>query len=922
MASQRLKEQNINVYVRIRPNTEREKVHKFSSMLEVVSEKDIHIKNAYSKKYHFDRVFDDTSSQSDVYNTIVRPLITEVIGGYNCTVFAYGQTGTGKTFTMSGGKGENEGIIPRTINHIFDILDNTDFSVRVSYIQLYNEELTDMLSRSENQLRIFEDKNQKGSVIIQGIEEVPVTNKSQIHKLQELGNEKRKTAPTLMNVSSSRSHTVFTIIVHTRETTASGDELVKTGKINLVDLAGSENISRSGAQDMRAREAGNINQSLLTLGRVIKALTEKNAHVPYRESKLTRLLQDSLGGTTKTSLIATISSSSTNTEETLSTLEYAMRAKSIKNRPEVNQKISRAALVQQYVEEIERLKRDLNAARTRNGVYLDDDNYKSLLEQNETRRNELIQKMSMIKNLQINLEEKTNSLQTMKCDWKVISENNEKLKNEKIEREEQLNEFKTMLCQNSETLHNKLSYLYQTSESNRRSTKTFFDIHNDLNNKIMCCIDDIIMSLVNIDVESTLSNRSEILDQNLDKIKGFLPLLHELSTEIDTYKMHYLTDDSVNSRIKNYLNKLKNGNESSSKKIINNTIRFIEEHLSELTNSIHNISTERRNGIQRVFSTLQDMRRNFAIGLTSISTELVEFQYAISESSQAVIAKLEEQNQRFLDSKRRIAQAKQLIITEFSEIEEMENLLSLKNEEIYTDITNIKSSIDNGSAQKYQSTLTECSQSTDNNFNAINAILEAINKNELIITQKESKNIEESCKVIKTKTEKEINKRTSTTIQTIEQIAKEYNNQCETYNKHLDNIKNNCDTVRLGVLETLGEIRINEEEQTECIKQQINSFRFNLEGVLKSVKDKSESMLNVVKKFCSKDLSHPTSTGDTPRRITLRQLNGDKENIDSSSNTPNTSGISDRPKFSINGPEDNLIRALWRKKSPANDIDP
>ncbi|XP_035674127.1 kinesin-like protein KIF11 [Branchiostoma floridae] len=181
-----------------------------------------------------------------------------------------------------------------------------------------------------------------------------------------------------MNAHSSRSHSVFMITVHIKETNMDGEELLKIGKLNLVDLAGSENIGRSGAVNQRAREAGNINQSLLTLGRVITALVEHAPHVPYRESKLTRLLQDSLGGRTKTSIIATISPASSNLEETLSTLDYAHRAKNITNRPEVNQKLSKKCLIKEYTEEIERLRRDLVACREKNGVFVSPENYTNM----------------------------------------------------------------------------------------------------------------------------------------------------------------------------------------------------------------------------------------------------------------------------------------------------------------------------------------------------------------------------------------------------------------------------------------------------------------------------------------------------------------------------------------------------------------
>uniref|UniRef100_A0A669EVP2 Kinesin-like protein n=1 Tax=Oreochromis niloticus TaxID=8128 RepID=A0A669EVP2_ORENI len=345
---------------------------------------------ASRKTYTFDMVFGPSAKQIEVYRSVVCPILDEVIMGYNCTVFAYGQTGTGKTFTMEGERSPDEqftweedplaGIIPRTLHQIFEKLseNGTEFSVKVSLLEIYNEELFDLLSPTEDvseRLQLFDDPRNKRGVVVKGLEEVTVHNKDEVYQILERGAAKRRTASTLMNAYSSRSHSVFSVTIHMKEITLEGEELVKIGKLNLVDLAGSENIGRSGAVDKRAREAGNINQSLLTLGRVITALVEKRPHVPYRESKLTRILQDSLGGRTKTSIIATVSPSSSNLEETLSTLEYASRAKNIMNKPEVNQKLTKRTLIKEYTEEIERLKRDLAATRDKHGVYLSSENY-------------------------------------------------------------------------------------------------------------------------------------------------------------------------------------------------------------------------------------------------------------------------------------------------------------------------------------------------------------------------------------------------------------------------------------------------------------------------------------------------------------------------------------------------------------------
>lgn len=391
---------NIQVVVRCRPFNAVERKSNSHGVVECESSrKELTVRTGNvndktgRKTYTFDMVFSPSAKQIDVYRSVVCPILDEVIMGYNCTIFAYGQTGTGKTFTMEGERSPNEeftweedplaGIIPRTLHQIFEKLttNGTEFSVKVSLLEIYNEELFDLLSPSPDvteRLQLFDDPRNKRGVIVKGLEEITVHNKNEVYQILERGAAKRKTASTLMNAYSSRSHSVFSVTIHMKEITLDGEELVKIGKLNLVDLAGSENIGRSGAVDKRAREAGNINQSLLTLGRVITALVERGPHIPYRESKLTRILQDSLGGRTKTSIIATVSPASINLEETLSTLDYANRAKNIMNKPEVNQKLTKRTLIKEYTEEIERLKRDLAATRDKHGVYLSSENYESM----------------------------------------------------------------------------------------------------------------------------------------------------------------------------------------------------------------------------------------------------------------------------------------------------------------------------------------------------------------------------------------------------------------------------------------------------------------------------------------------------------------------------------------------------------------
>lgn len=251
------------------------------------------------------------------------------------------------------------GVLPRLINELFAKLQGVEHSVKLSMLELYNEELRDLLHNSSEPLKIFEDKSGLG-VTVHGLQDTYVPDAKEGLRLLQKGSKHRTSAATKCNDKSSRSHCICTLTVQVREPSPTGGEdAIRTGKINLVDLAGSENINRSGAEQARAREAGVINQSLLALGRVINHLVDKSPHIPYRESKLTRLLKDSLGGRTRTCIIATISTEPSHSDEIANTLDYASRAKNIRNRPEANQKINRNVHIADLELMLEQYKSDL-----------------------------------------------------------------------------------------------------------------------------------------------------------------------------------------------------------------------------------------------------------------------------------------------------------------------------------------------------------------------------------------------------------------------------------------------------------------------------------------------------------------------------------------------------------------------------------
>ncbi len=350
------------------------------------------------------------------------------------------------------------GIIPRALHALFTKLeiDDAESSVKCSFIELYNEELRDLISPDDNaKLKIYDDTTTKkghSSTIVQGMEESHIKSAVEGIKLLQHGSHKRQVAATKCNDLSSRSHTVFTVTAYIKRTAENGEDYVSAGKLNLVDLAGSENIQRSGAENKRAAEAGLINKSLLTLGRVINALVDRGSHIPYRESKLTRLLQDSLGGRTKTCIIATVSPAKSNLEETISTLDYAFRAKNIRNKPQINQMINKKTLLKEFTFEIERLKSELIATRQRNGVYLSNENYEEITIESESRRILSEEQAAKIETMETNLRNKVQELYSLTSNFMTLKKDNEYTKSILDETKDILEQTESVLSNTRQSL--------------------------------------------------------------------------------------------------------------------------------------------------------------------------------------------------------------------------------------------------------------------------------------------------------------------------------------------------------------------------------------------------------------------------------------------------------------------------------------
>ena len=320
--------------------------------------------------FKYDKIFTSESQQSQIYENVGKRIVGDVMEGYNGTIFAYGQSGSGKTYTMYGPDIFDDiykGIIPRIVEDIFNYVekadDNVDFQFKLSVLEIYKEVMYDLLTQQSSDIKIQE--NPETGVVIEGLSEVYLSSIDEFFEYVDLSQSNRKVAETKLNHNSSRSHCILIL-----EVTQSfkKEKLIKKGTLNLVDLAGSEKVSKTGAVGLTLEEAKKINLSLSTLGNVIHALTHKSEHIPYRDSKLTRLLKESLGGNYKTSLIVTCSPHSYHLDEVISSLLFAKRVKTIKNVVKVNIKYS--------YEELQKMVYLLNAKlkRALNGEKEDDEN--------------------------------------------------------------------------------------------------------------------------------------------------------------------------------------------------------------------------------------------------------------------------------------------------------------------------------------------------------------------------------------------------------------------------------------------------------------------------------------------------------------------------------------------------------------------
>lgn len=333
--------------------------------------------------YTLDQVYGPLSTTQELYEKSVQPVVLSSMEGYHASVFAYGQTSTGKTYTMTGSQ-NNPGIVPLAVYDIFDYIQKGDeaareYLMRVSYLEIYNEQVIDLLTpdnhRHTSAIRIMEGKE---GVVVRGLREEVVTTPEAIFALLKKGEHRRQVGSTNMNKHSSRSHAIVRIWLESKSEGKNGKTI--SSSLSLVDLAGSESVRLTGSTGERKREGQYINKSLMSLGQVIYKLSEQQkSHIPYRDSKLTRLLQPSLSGNAQVVCVCNISPSEFHIEESHNTLKFATRAKKIQQRVVLNEVQDQNTLLQEYKDEIEVLKQQLAEARAESQQQQNDEDARELV---------------------------------------------------------------------------------------------------------------------------------------------------------------------------------------------------------------------------------------------------------------------------------------------------------------------------------------------------------------------------------------------------------------------------------------------------------------------------------------------------------------------------------------------------------------
>ena len=677
-------EENITCYVRCRPLNSRE-LELNANCIEISKDKtSISLKN-YDHNYTYDKIFPAETDQKTIFQEIGLPLVKKFLSGYNSTIFAYGQTGTGKTHTIIGpleslfdDKNENFGLIPNILNFLFEQkeeakkiikesskekVEKVDYNLSCSCIEIYNEQLIDLLNNStqfdkaDEILKIREDP--KKGMYIENLTEQEINSAKKAKELLISGFKNRHVASTSMNRESSRSHLIYTLFLSTEIELGDGVVIMRSSRMHLVDLAGSERQKYTNTQGQRIKEAGNINKSLSILGNVINAVIEfnegKTKFVPFRDSKLTYYLKDSIGGNSKTVIIGNISQSYIQISETQSTLNFIQRAKMIKNKAKIIENVNDIVkMLQNEIKNLKQTNEDLNKK------------IEELMKENEEQK----KNMELMSKKNKNIHSKKNRDLEDKLRQELVSEFRKK-KNSNINSSSKDLSQETDLLQNYSNLisKNDLKQLFEkinhvlSFENEINENFKFLDMNNVSSIENFLVQKEIYSNEIRNQIDEIINNKDAYIEElkNKDKLKDKIKIFNLTQ---DNKKL--LQENNVYKAIAEYFVKQTNieeKKESLSKDIIKQFIETNKE-LTEFYKKNFDINNDylivQKSYIEKLkFQIeelkLQDERNNKTIDSIQNENFLLTMELAkYKENIKNNIACSEEKNNKFLELKKSI----------------------------------------------------------------------------------------------------------------------------------------------------------------------------------------------------------------------------------------------------------------------------
>ena len=886
------KQERVQVSVRIRPFNDQEKQIDPTTPIKSIDLKNnfIQIQKEYdTKTFNYDHIYPEDSNQQEIFEETSKNVVQSVLNGYNGTIFAYGQTGTGKTYTMVGEfrNENNKGIIPRAFDYIFESVkqDNEHkYNIMISFIQIYLEHIQDLIEPTKKDIRIRESPEE--GVYLEGVKWVKVNNTQECAEQFHKGEKNRVTESTIMNKDSSRSHAILIAkieksVVFSKEKLdelrKESNEKIKAERVMtnsylyLVDLAGSERVKKTKAVEMRLEEAKKINFSLLTLGKCINALAEGNTNfISYRESVLTRLLQESLGGNAKTSLIVTVSPSSYNADETVSSLNFAQRAMKVKNKPIQNVSVDYHALYIKLQEDFDKLN-DQYAELEQKYEKLQEENQK--LKSGETYVE--LQKKSLNQNLENNND---NGMRNNKLSLNNLNVNASKFK-EKFKEEmkkmeliykgiikSKVQEYENVLKDIDKMIFEKEQTIEKLVEDNKilnNKNRTNQEIINDYKKEkeeLMNSITDLTNKL-NYEQESRGKKSEEEHKKELDSLNAQIEFLEKKIIPLENNNL--LNSNSINlvtNKIDNKINFLNEEKDNLLKDKSNNVIKMSQNDIK-----IKLLNDEKNNIDKKLSSITEEMKTIFLNRKNEIINDVKLRQLdnaKINEMQNDIVNRIHNVDEEIKKMKQLKKNMELIGDEEISKVDKTEIFCLNKLNETNSYLMNKRCEENNQRMKKYLEIINDLTK----RYNELNNNFKAIKKENIELNKKADMNLKSSQIFINNDNNNEKEKEND------EQKIKEYENQINDLKNDVDNLNKNL----------LTEKKNNSEKRKKLTEDYNKKIEESNTRISKLIQENSE--LNKKLNFLNNDLAENkermTLIRNTTERDTAEKISSYENQIE------------------------------------------